>query len=1108
MKSMKRLLSVVLAALMVLSMTAVALAEDISFTDTAGHWAWTRGYIPYLVEKDILNGYKQNDGTYIFKPDKEVTRAEFIKMLDETFGLLNTKKVTYSDVSESDWFYPYFAKAAAQGYILNYGYSANPNGELTREEAASLLVRYLNLPNEKASVSQFADYYSISNEYKDYILIAAKNDIIDGYAQNDGSFLFKPYKTLTRAEALTILYRAAGCIFNVNASKRDVMANADNNVITRGVTVSNVTMNGRNIVTEGAGNDVVTLKNVSIPSKLTVRGGSEIALDKCIAEEIVVENGAKITLANGAKIKKLTLNNGSAISMIGDTEIEDLYVGPTCKNLKITGSGKIGNATIYASGLVSSIVPEAYDIASGYTAMFDGKEYSGKSTDAAKFEVAPFVTDDGTTQFINLKASASGKVYFYYTNTSKAPEATEFNAAYQKNLDVADYANVTADKYETISTFKLAKISDYNYIVIQFRDSNTDYDPIVISAERAIGTGFKTAPALDTKDTIKFKAGVDGTVIAYYAESASAVTPMEFIKAYDAKESALKSSFKVEDGKTYTYTIESKYLKNYPNIIFMVIDADGLYYQPVVVATGDTGFSEGPAITTPGNITGKTTTAGTLYYYFTNDKTVPSAEQYYKEYQAATLRNKVAVDKKEDVTVKFTVDDANQYKYIVIAIKTADGWMQPVVIAIEMTIGFTKVPELTADGTVSFEANENGKIKYYYTKSAKAPTIEEFNETYDESKGKRGTVEFGKSNKYGAVEINPDLAAVYPYMILMFVSDKDKTEYTPVVVNLASTSTTVFTAGPSYKDGKISFKTAKDGQLYYFYDDSIPSVTASSYYAFWKLTNSQDRGIISDIKKDTAKSFGVDEAAVDRGAKYIILSFIDQASADKEDRAAFTTPVILKLEETGVVTGSGLSIVKGADNVKGTVDYDGDLFWYMTDDEANLPKAGRSFAACYDEADAGNCTLDLEDGDPFTINSKEYTYVVVCLRTTDGEYLTPVITEFEVNNSGLEGSATFTGDAVVWTGVAYEDGTVTSYVDIGAPVPMGSASSGKNVKKGTKFQVVLSEEDVAKIVSSPFGNGAKFVLSFTTAEETYDSITVYKFGTAEISDISKIIPQT
>ena len=98
MKKFNRILSVVLAVMMALSCAVFAGAANITFTDVANHWAWTNGQIPYLVEKGVLNGYKNDNGTYSFKPDGEVKRSEFIKMLDETFGLTKTTSISYNDI--------------------------------------------------------------------------------------------------------------------------------------------------------------------------------------------------------------------------------------------------------------------------------------------------------------------------------------------------------------------------------------------------------------------------------------------------------------------------------------------------------------------------------------------------------------------------------------------------------------------------------------------------------------------------------------------------------------------------------------------------------------------------------------------------------------------------------------------------------------------------------------------------------------------------------------------------------------------------------------------------------------------------------------------------
>ena len=363
MKKLRKVLIVLLAVILSVGAVLSAGAAAVKFTDTDGHWAWTGGYIPYLVEKNVLNGYPKSDGTFYFKPDGQVTRAEFIKMLDETFGLTATKAISYSDVKSSDWFCVYFQKAAAQGYILNYGSSCNPNGKITREEAITLLARYLALPSDqKAPSSTFSDYQQISSKYREYVLEAIYAGLIEGYKQNDGTYKFKPANTLTRAESLTILFRAAGCIYNTDSKKRDAGAPAENSVVTKAVTIENQTLSGRTIVSEGASEGVVMFSNCTINGPVYIRGKASVFFVNCKVDEVNLVNKSNVSVLNGTTIGTLNVgSNAGASSVIGD--------------------GKIGLITVKPSGFSSTIMPDDYVIYNGVKASLGGRICTGDAID-------------------------------------------------------------------------------------------------------------------------------------------------------------------------------------------------------------------------------------------------------------------------------------------------------------------------------------------------------------------------------------------------------------------------------------------------------------------------------------------------------------------------------------------------------------------------------------------------------------------------------------------------------------------------------------------------------------------------------------------------------
>lgn len=85
-----------------------------SFSDISDHWA--KDYIIDAANKNIISGYP--DGTFL--PDKAVTRAEFIKMVNNALGNNATSSVTFTDVPAAEWYHTEISKAVAAGYAGGY----------------------------------------------------------------------------------------------------------------------------------------------------------------------------------------------------------------------------------------------------------------------------------------------------------------------------------------------------------------------------------------------------------------------------------------------------------------------------------------------------------------------------------------------------------------------------------------------------------------------------------------------------------------------------------------------------------------------------------------------------------------------------------------------------------------------------------------------------------------------------------------------------------------------------------------------------------------------------------------------------------------------------
>lgn len=97
-----------------------------------------------------MSGYP--DGT--FKPDRSISRAEYISLVNRAAGYKDTQPLSFSDASASDWFAGDVSKAIAAGYISGYSNNSfKPNQPITREEGACILARVAKLQLTAGNVS-------------------------------------------------------------------------------------------------------------------------------------------------------------------------------------------------------------------------------------------------------------------------------------------------------------------------------------------------------------------------------------------------------------------------------------------------------------------------------------------------------------------------------------------------------------------------------------------------------------------------------------------------------------------------------------------------------------------------------------------------------------------------------------------------------------------------------------------------------------------------------------------------------------------------------------------------------------------------------------------
>ena len=174
------------------------------FDDLAGY-AWAEEAITELFNRDIINGMSD----FSFAPAASVTREQFAKMMCVAFAIeAGAERPVFTDVRETDWFYPYVTTMASQNLVLGIGNDLFGSGqEITRQDMAVLMFRIGEMlgffDRSISKNSGFEDDRYIASYAKTAVITLKENGIIQGNELN----CFNPTMPATRAEAAQMLYR-------------------------------------------------------------------------------------------------------------------------------------------------------------------------------------------------------------------------------------------------------------------------------------------------------------------------------------------------------------------------------------------------------------------------------------------------------------------------------------------------------------------------------------------------------------------------------------------------------------------------------------------------------------------------------------------------------------------------------------------------------------------------------------------------------------------------------------------------------------------------------------------------------------------------------------
>lgn len=178
-------------------------ADTVIEADTV-FYAW---FAPVLRTADHIR-YINGTGNARFQPTSDLTRAQAATIL---YQLLDSQAKgpfndSFTDVSDTAWYSTAVKTLASVGVINGYtDGSFRPNRSVTRAEFVTMLVNLTGVTGSDAYFTDIDTHWA-----KNAIYAAASQGWINGYLQSNGTYMFRPGRNITRAEAVVVMNRVLG----------------------------------------------------------------------------------------------------------------------------------------------------------------------------------------------------------------------------------------------------------------------------------------------------------------------------------------------------------------------------------------------------------------------------------------------------------------------------------------------------------------------------------------------------------------------------------------------------------------------------------------------------------------------------------------------------------------------------------------------------------------------------------------------------------------------------------------------------------------------------------------------------------------------------------
>ncbi len=352
MKNLKRTLSLVLAVALCFSLLAVGASARVYKDESSVTY---KEAVQWLSTLGVLNGEKNDDGTYNLRPTDPITRAEFAKLVcfvlnGGTEPSLAASGVTSFTDTKGHWAASYIEFLVSLGYISGYGDGTfGPNDTITGQQAAKILLTVLGYN------AQYEGLVGPNWAFK-----------TDALANTNGLYnklvKFTTSNLLKREEAAQIIWNAtlayvvsydtAGTVGNkvVRSTTQTPLTIYFNVVLKEGLLVKNAYGDISTVGGVPATDGVVTIKEFNSDGTL----GATITFDKDNTTGAMLGQSVRFAYQTSA------VAGASKKTLVGDIVVTDYS-----KSYTTTAGGKIKDSTtgmtLDTDLTVTNITPGALD---------------------------------------------------------------------------------------------------------------------------------------------------------------------------------------------------------------------------------------------------------------------------------------------------------------------------------------------------------------------------------------------------------------------------------------------------------------------------------------------------------------------------------------------------------------------------------------------------------------------------------------------------------------------------------------------------------------------------------------------------------------------------